>query len=49
MELVCGYGVIIVMVESCIGGMISVVLIDFVGLLVVFEFGFVIYSNVVKV
>lgn len=41
-------GVMVIMVEFCIGGWIVKVIIDIVGSLVWFECGFVIYSNEVK-
>lgn len=49
LEIVKFKGVIIVMVESCIGGMVVVVIIDVVGFLVIFDWGFVIYINDVKI
>lgn len=42
-------GVIVIIVEFCIGGWVVKVIIDIVGSFVWFECGFVIYSNEVKV
>lgn len=41
-------GVIVIIVEFCIGGWVAKVIIDIVGSFVWFERGFVIYSNEVK-
>lgn len=48
-DIVCVCGVMIVIVESCIGGLIVGWLIDMFGFLDVFECGFVIYFNFVKI